>query len=79
MPVHVRPTLLSAVNGLPGDLHSVAINEHFLFQGLPVATVGKVLHAGMNERYSGANVGTLFGEGSYFAEDPSKIMRSIRN
>ena len=33
----------------------------------------------MNERYSGANVGTLFGEGSYFAEDPGKIMRSIRN
>ena len=30
MSVNVRPALLSAVNGLPGDLHSVAINENFL-------------------------------------------------
>ena len=29
----------------------------------------------MNERYSGANAGTLFGEGSYFAEDPGKCDR----
>ena len=75
MSVNVRPALLSAVNGLPGDLHSVAINENFLFQGLPVATIDKVIHAGMNERFSGANAGTLFGEGLYFAEDPGKCDR----
>jgi hypothetical protein len=31
-----------------------------------------VAQNGMNERFSGANAGTLFGEGSYFAEDAGK-------
>ena len=74
-PVNVRPALLTAVNDLPGQLHSVAINENFLFQGLPAGTVIKVLQNGLNERFSGANAGTLFGEGSYFAEDPGKCDR----
>ena len=71
-PVGIRGELVTAVEKLPGQLRSVAINEHFLISGVPAATVCAVLSNGMNERFSGANAGTMFGEGSYLAEDAGK-------
>jgi hypothetical protein len=71
-PVRVRAELVSAVDKLPGQLRSVAINEQFLISGVPATTVCTILSNGMNERFSGANAGTMFGEGSYLAEDAGK-------
>jgi hypothetical protein len=70
--VSIRKELVNAVVRLPGQLNSVAINESFLISGVPAPTVLAVAQNGMNERFSGANAGTLFGEGSYFAEDAGK-------
>jgi hypothetical protein len=70
-PVQIRTELVSAVESLPG-LKSAGINEQFLVTGLPAARVHTVLANGMNERFSGANAGCVFGEGSYFAEDAGK-------
>jgi hypothetical protein len=77
-PVGVRAELVSALDGLPGRLNSVAINEQFLISGVPAATVRTVLANGLNERFSGANAGTMFGEGSYFAEDAGKCDQYTR-
>lgn len=48
------------------------VNETFLLHGIPKHAVADVLRTGMDERYSGANKGTLFGAGSYFAQDIEK-------
>jgi hypothetical protein len=71
-PVGIRAELVRAVKTLPGQLSSVAINEQFLITGVPAATIRTILSNGMNERFSGANAGTMFGEGSYLAEDAGK-------
>ena len=43
------------------------VNEAFLLHGLPADTLHKVLTNGLSEKFSG-QVGSLFGEGIYFAE-----------
>jgi serine/threonine protein kinase/Ca2+-binding EF-hand superfamily protein len=48
------------------------VNETFLLHGIPKHAVADVLQTGLDERYSGANKGTLFGAGSYFAQDIEK-------
>jgi hypothetical protein len=46
----------------------LAINEVLLLHGAPDLGVAKSIGSnGMNERYSGASVGSSFGEGIYFA------------
>jgi hypothetical protein len=77
-PTRVRGSLLQAVAELPGQVHSVAVNENYLLTGLPAPTLHTVLHNGLNERFSGANAGTMFGEGSYFAEDAGKCDQYTR-
>ena len=34
---------------------------------------------GMNERFSGSNAGTMFGDGNYFAEDGAKVDQYTRD
>lgn len=40
------------------------VNETFLLHGLPKAVVMDIVQNGFDERYAGANKGTLFGAGS---------------
>merc|ERR1712007_95058 len=61
------PTKLAHLVALWGAERSV--NEVFLLHGTKPENVLKVLHNGLNERFSGG----LFGKGVYLAEDPSKI------
>jgi hypothetical protein len=37
-----------------------------------------ILSAGLNERFSGSNAGTAYGDGTYFAEDPGKCDQYVR-
>jgi hypothetical protein len=43
------------------DVCRLDVNEAFLLHGLPKGNVADVLRNGLNERFSGANKGTLFG------------------
>ena len=61
-----------ATAALPQGLNAAA-NEHYLLHGAPKYVVQNILLHGPNEGYSGANAGTMFGEGVYFAEDGTKI------
>ena len=56
----------------PEDAGRFDVNETFLLHGIPKTALADVLLTGMDERYSGANKGTLFGAGSYFAQDIEK-------
>jgi len=47
-------------------------NETLLLHGTSKDKLLKVLTNGLNERYSGSNAGTAFGEGVYLAEDVGK-------
>jgi len=47
-------------------------NEALLLHGSPVGTLLSVLATGINERFSGSNAGTAFGDGIYLAEDIGK-------
>ena len=47
-------------------------NEALLLHGTSMDKLLKVLTNGLNERYSGSNAGTAFGEGVYLAEDVGK-------
>jgi hypothetical protein len=76
-PPKARASLLEAVAVLPGQVHGV-VNESYLLTGLPASTLHAVLQNGLNERFSGANAGTMFGEGSYFAEDAGKCDQYTR-
>lgn len=51
-----------------------ALNEYYLFHGLgsPDHTILNIASAGHNEHFSGANAGTMFGDGVYLAEDMGK-------
>ena len=71
-PISFRPEFDDATTALPGKLDYTA-NEHYLLHGAPKCVVRNILLNGPNERYSGANAGTMFGEGCYFAEDSAKI------
>jgi hypothetical protein len=44
-------------------------NEALLLHGSPVGRLLSVLATGINERFSGSNAGTAFGDGIYLAED----------
>ena len=39
------------------------LNEQYLLSGVPAAVIANVMTSGMNERYSGSNAGSMFGEG----------------
>lgn len=71
-PIAFRPAFKSATDKLPGQLKK-ELNEQYLLSGVPAAVIANVMTSGMNERYSGANAGSMFGEGNYFAEDGAKI------
>ena len=55
-----------------GFSSSVEASESFLLHGLGADRLLSVLNRGLNERYSGTNAGTAFGEGVYLAEDVAK-------
>ena len=70
-----RPLGLAAVQGFErsnSDRVRLNVNEAFLLHGVPRGTLHKVLTNGLNERFSGGNMGSLFGEGTYLAEDIEK-------
>jgi serine/threonine protein kinase len=48
------------------------VNEAFLLHGLPSDILHKVVKSGFNQNYSGANAGSLFGDGCYLAQDIEK-------
>jgi len=50
------------------------VNEYYLFHGLgfPDGTLLNICSSGHNEHFSGANAGTMFGDGVYLAEDMGK-------
>ena len=55
------------------DVGRSDVNETFLMHGIPKQVLHDVLMNGLDERYAGANKGTLFGAGSYFAQDIEKV------
>jgi hypothetical protein len=67
-------------NGLPvatataaaGFTATPAVSESFLMHGTRAEVLLSVLKNGLNERYSGSNAGTAFGDGVYLAEDVAK-------
>lgn len=77
-PIQFLPEFEDATSKLPGTL-SADTNEHYLLSGVPKGTVEKILFSGMDERFSGANAGTMFGEGVYFAEDCAKADQYVRD
>ena len=48
------------------------VNEAILLHGCPPDVLLNILKDGVNERYSGGNAGTMFGDGVYLAEDVGK-------
>jgi hypothetical protein len=67
----VRRELQQAAPALKVPLDA-EINETLLLTGVPKDVVRKILRNGLNERFSGANAGSMFGAGNYFAEDAGK-------
>jgi hypothetical protein len=64
---------VQAARGLEDTGLLSEVNEVYLLHGTHPDTVLKIATAGFNERYSGSNAGTLFGEGNYYAEVVEKI------
>ena len=64
------PTLTQAAAA--GFSLTSATNERFLLHGTSPDVLLAILTNGLNERYSGSNAGTAFGEGVYLAEDVGK-------
>ena len=60
-----------------GGLHAPA-NEALLLHGTPADRVLSMLSTGMNERFSGSNAGTAFGDGVYLAEDAGKTDQYVQ-
>jgi hypothetical protein len=68
------------LNGFPlataaaaaGFAATPAVSESFLLHGTRPDVLLSVLKNGLNERYSGSNAGTAFGDGVYLAEDVAK-------
>ena len=65
------PKTARAASGLPALLLSEA-NETMLLHGTSPQVLLSILSTGPNERFSGSNAGTAFGDGTYFAEDAGK-------
>jgi hypothetical protein len=61
----------SVASSLPGQLRT-NVNEAFLMHGTVPHVVLQIISKGMNERFAGAAAGTMFGQGSYLAEDAGK-------
>jgi hypothetical protein len=71
-PAGGAPVMTSVVaSALPGQLR-VNVNEAFLMHGTGADVVIEIISKGMNERFAGAAAGTMFGQGSYLAEDAGK-------
>ena len=60
-----------AAGGLPGQLRA-DVNEAMLMHGTNPGVLLSVLSTGPNERFSGTNAGTAYGDGTYLAEDAGK-------
>lgn len=60
-----------AASSLPGQLRD-DVNEAVLMHGTSPDNLLSVLSSGPNERFSGINKGTAYGEGFYLAEDAGK-------
>ena len=56
---------------LPGELNG-DVNESILLHGAPPSVLFSILATGLNERYSGTNAGSAYGDGNYLAEDVGK-------
>ena len=66
------PTKTEAgANQLPRPLATEA-NEQLLLHGTPTKFLFSLLSTGLNERFSGLNAGTAYGDGIYLAEDITK-------
>ena len=76
-PINFRAAFEATTTELPGTLNADT-NEHYLLSGVPKETAQKIMTTGMNERFSGANAGTMFGSGCYFAEDGAKVDQYTR-
>jgi hypothetical protein len=61
----------SVASSLPGQLRA-NVNEAFLMHGTVSHVVLQIISKGMNERFAGSAAGTMFGQGSYLAEDAGK-------
>ena len=72
---NLRAALIQAGKELTecGELYEPIVHEVHLFHGLGDAqVVTNIAARGFNERFAGANAGTLFGDGIYMAEDVGK-------
>ena len=67
-----RCVLADAYSQLPGTLDA-SVNEVRLLHGTAPGIVLNIAAEGMNERLSGSNAGTLYGEGTYLADVADKI------
>ena len=61
----------AAARGLPGSLRA-DVAEAVLLHGTGPAVLLNILSTGPNERFSGSNAGTMYGDGTYLAEDAGK-------
>jgi hypothetical protein len=52
-----------------------SINEVYLFHGCPSAKVETIATQGLDTRLAGTNAGSLYGQGTYFAENSCKSMQ----
>jgi len=48
------------------------LNEYFLFHGSSYQQVGEILREGLDPQRGGESAGSMFGKGTYFAENASK-------
>ena len=67
----LRTEMARSASGLPASLLSEA-NEKMLLHGTSPQVLLSILATGMNERFSGSNRGTAFGDGCYLADDVGK-------
>ena len=63
---------LATAAAAAGFAATPAVSESFLLHGTRPDVLLSVLKNGLNERYSGSNAGTAFGDGVYLAEDVAK-------
>ena len=71
-PAGGAPVMTGGVaSSLPGQMRA-NVNEVFLMHGTVPHVVLQIISKGMNERFAGAAAGTMFGQGSYLAEDAGK-------
>ena len=66
--------MLTCVRHSDGSYYRQAseANEQLLLHGTPPQHLFSLLSTGLNERFSGSNAGTIFGDGIYLAEEVTK-------